>query len=82
MAEGEESQAEKDSCRISYISRSWIAAIIYSTGWGIGLSFAYTDLNLKSLDIAMTVFIFVFCTYFCYLTLKLSRTMKELTEFN
>jgi hypothetical protein len=30
----------------------------------------------------MTVFIFIFCTYFSYLSLKLSRTIKELTEYN
>ena len=56
----------------------WIAAIGYSTAWGFGLVMAYGDLNLKNLDLIMTVFFFIFSIYLAHLSIKLCSIVKKL----
>lgn len=56
----------------------WIAAIAFSTAWGLGLVMAYDDLNLKDLDIIMTAFFFIFSLYLAHLSIKLYSTVKKL----
>jgi hypothetical protein len=56
----------------------WIAAVGYSTAWGFGLVMAYDDLNLKDLDLIMTVFFLIFSLYLAHLSIKLISTVKKL----
>ena len=56
----------------------WIAAVTYSTAWGFGLVMAYDDLNLKNLDLIMTVFFCIFSIYLAHLSNKLYLTMRKL----
>ena len=55
----------------------WIAVVAYSTAWGFGLVMAYGDLNLKNLDISMTIFMIISSLILAYLSNVMFRTIYQ-----